>query len=418
MNENIQKYAEYCLNCKVKPCSNKGCPLNNDIPTFIKLVKENNVEDAYFTLLQTTILGSICGRICPHYKQCMGSCVRGIKGESVQIGTIEAFISDYGLENNLIEKIHKTDELNGKNIAVIGGGPAGLTASYFLAKAGASVTIYEKHNKLGGILAHGIPVFRLNPQILEKTINSIISLGVNVKYNQEIGKDIKVEEISKKYDATILAVGANRACKMNIECENLNGVYGGNELLENNNYPDFKDKIVSVIGGGNVAMDTSRTIQRLGAKKVYVIYRRAEEQMPAEAKEIEAAKEEGIEFLFQNNIIKILGENQVEEIECIKTKLVQKEGETRLSPVNIEGSNYKMPMDYVIMCVGSKPEEKVVKEFEKNKWGYVNINEELQTSISNVYAIGDIAGNKATVAWAAKSGRDVAYKIIESLKNK
>ena len=418
MNENIQKYTEYCLNCKVKPCSNKGCPLNNDIPTFIKLVKENNVEDAYFTLLQTTILGSICGRICPHYKQCMGSCVRGIKGESVQIGTIEAFISDYGLENNLIEKIHKTDELNGKNIAVIGGGPAGLTASYFLAKAGASVTIYEKHNKLGGILAHGIPVFRLNPEILEKTINSIISLGVNVKYNQEIGKDIKVEEISKKYDATILAVGANMDCKMNIQGENLNGVYGGNELLENNNYPDFKDKIVSVIGGGNVAMDTSRTIQRLGAKKVYVIYRRAEEQMPAEAKEIEAAKEEGIEFLFQNNIIKILGENQVEEIECIKTKLVQKEGETRLSPVNIEGSNYKMPMDYVIMCVGSKPEEKVVKEFEKNKWGYVNINEELQTSISNVYAIGDIAGNKATVAWAAKSGRDVAYKIIESLKNK
>ena len=190
MNENIQKYAEYCLNCKVKPCSNKGCPLNNDIPTFIKLVKENNIEEAYFTLLETTILGSICGRICPHYKQCMGSCVRGIKGESVQIGTIEAFISDYGLENNLIEKIHKTDELNGKNIAVIGGGPAGLTASYFLAKAGASVTIYEKHNKLGGILAHGIPEFRLNPNILEKTINSIISLGINVKYNKEIGKDI------------------------------------------------------------------------------------------------------------------------------------------------------------------------------------------------------------------------------------
>ena len=418
MNENIQKYAEYCLNCKVKPCSNKGCPLNNDIPTFIKLVKENNIEDAYFTLLQTTILGSICGRICPHYKQCMGSCVRGIKGESVQIGTIEAFISDYGLENNLIENIHKTDELKGKTIAIIGGGPAGLTASYFLAKAGASVTIYEKHNKLGGILAHGIPEFRLNPNILEKTINSIINLGINVKYNQEIGKDIKVEEISKKYDATILAVGANRACKMNIQGENLNGVYGGNELLENNNYPDFKDKIVSIIGGGNVAMDASRTIQKLGAKKVYVIYRRAEEQMPAEAKEIEAAKEEGIEFLFQNNIVKILGENQVEEIECIKTKLVQKEGETRLSPVNIEGSNYKMPMDYVIMCVGSKPEEKVVKEFEKNKWGYVNINEELKTSISNVYAIGDIAGNKATVAWAAKSGRDVAYKIIESLKNK
>lgn len=417
MNENIQKYAEYCLNCKVKPCSNKGCPLNNDIPTFIKLVKENNMEEAYFSLLKTTILGSICGRICPHYKQCMGSCIRGIKGESVQIGTIEAFISDYGLENNLIEKLEKTEELKGRKIAVIGGGPAGLTASYFLARAGASVTIYEKHNKLGGILAHGIPEFRLNHKILEKTINSILSLGINVEYNKEIGKEITIEELSKKYDATILAVGANRACKMNVEGEKLEGVYGGNELLENKNYPKFKDKIVSVIGGGNVAMDTSRTIQRLGAKKVYVIYRRAEDQMPAEEKEIEAAKEEGIEFLFQNNIVKILGKDKVEEIECIKTKLIQKEGETRLSPVNIDGSNYRMPMDYVIMCVGSKTDEKLIGNFEKNKWEYVNVDENMKTSIPNVYAIGDVIGNKATVAWAAKSGRDVASKIIENLKN-
>ena len=203
---------------------------------------------------------------------------------------------------------------------------------------------------------------------------------------------------------------------MNIQGEDLKGVYGGNELLETNNYPDFTGKIVAVIGGGNVAMDTSRTIQRLGAKKVFVIYRRAEEQMPAEQKEIEAAKREGIEFLFQNNIVKIIGKEKVEEIECIKTKLVQKEGETRLSPVNIEGSNYNMRMDYVIMAVGSKPEEKDIENFEKNKWGYVNINEKMETSIPNIYAIGDIAGNKATVAYAAKSGRDVANEIIEELK--
>ena len=416
LSKEMQEKVNYCLNCKVKPCSNKGCPLNNDIPTFIRLVKEGNMEEAYYTLLKTSILGSVCGRICPHYKQCMGSCVRGIKGESVQIGDIEAYISDYGLEHDLIKNIEKTEELKGKNIAVIGGGPAGLTASYFLAKAGANVTIYEKHNNLGGILEHGIPEFRLDPKVLDKTLNSILSLGIKVEYNKEIGNNIQIEEISSKYDATILAIGANVSSKMNIPGEDLQGVYGGNELLENKNYPDFKGKVVAVSGGGNVAMDTARTVARLGAKKVFVIYRRAEEQMPAEKKEIEDAKKEGIEFLFQNNIVKILGDKKVEEIECIRTKLVQKEGETRLSPVNIEGSNYRMRMDSVIMAVGSKPEEKDIAGFEKNKWGYVNTDEEKKTSIKNVYAIGDIAGNKATVAWAARSGRDVAFEIIERLK--
>ena len=449
LSKEMQEKVNYCLNCKVKPCSNKGCPLNNDIPTFIRLVKEGNMEEAYYTLLKTSILGSVCGRICPHYKQCMGSCVRGIKGESVQIGDIEAYISDYGLEHNLIKNIEKTEELKGKNIAVIGGGPAGLTASYFLAKAGANITIYEKHNSLGGILEHGIPEFRLDPKVLKKTVNSILSLGINVKYNVEVmtnnnqeitdttnnqerqdkktnnieGKlkeqektKISIESIASKYDATILAIGANVSSKMNIPGEDLEGVYGGNELLENKNYPDFKGKIVAVSGGGNVAMDTARTVARLGAKKVFVIYRRAEEQMPAERKEIEDAKKEGIEFLFQNNITKIMGSGKVEEIECIKTKLVQKEEETRLSPVNIEGSNYRMRMDYVVMAVGSKPEEKDIAGFEKNKWGYVNTDEEKKTSIKNVYAIGDIAGNKQTVAWAARSGRDVALEIIEKLK--
>ena len=449
LSKEMQEKVNYCLNCKVKPCSNKGCPLNNDIPTFIRLVKEGNMEEAYYTLLKTSILGSVCGRICPHYKQCMGSCVRGIKGESVQIGDIEAYISDYGLEHNLIKNIEKTEELKRKNIAVIGGGPAGLTASYFLAKAGANITIYEKHNSLGGILEHGIPEFRLDPKVLKKTVNSILSLGINVKYNVEVmtnnnqeitdttnnqerqdkktnnieGKlkeqektKISIESIASKYDATILAIGANVSSKMNIPGEDLQGVYGGNELLENKNYPDFKGKIVAVSGGGNVAMDTARTVARLGAKKVFVIYRRAEEQMPAERKEIEDAKKEGIEFLFQNNITKIMGSGKAEEIECIKTKLVQKEGETRLSPVNIEGSNYRMRMDYVVMAVGSKPEEKDIAGFEKNKWGYVNTDEEKKTSIKNVYAIGDIAGNKQTVAWAARSGRDVALEIIEKLK--
>ena len=416
MNNEIQEYTKQCLNCKVKPCSNKGCPLQNNIPEFIKLLKENNIEEAYYTLLETSILGSICGRICPHFKQCMGSCVRGIKGESVQIGKIEAYISDYGLEHDLIKNIEIKNTLKGKKVAVIGGGPAGLTCSYFLAKNGADVTIFEKYQELGGILSHGIPEFRLDKNILKKTIERILSLGIKVEYNMQLGRNINIKDLSNIYDAVFLGIGANISTKMNIPGEELKGVYSGNELLEKNNHPDYKGKKVAVIGGGNVAMDTARTIKKLGADKVYVIYSRAEEQMPAEAKEIEAAKEEGIEFLFQNNITKILGKYSVEKIECIKTELVQKEGETRLSPVNIEGSNYLIDMDYVVMAVGSKPEDKIIEEFEKNKWGYVAIDENMKTSIPKVYAGGDIIGGKATIAWAARYGRNAAYSIIEDLK--
>ena len=415
MNNEIQEYTKQCLNCKVKPCSNKGCPLQNNIPEFIKLLKENNIEEAYYTLLEKSILGSICGRICPHYKQCMGSCVRGIKGESVRIGEIEAYISDYGIEHDLIKNIEIKDTLKGKKVAVIGGGPAGLTCSYFLAKNGADVTIFEKYQELGGILSHGIPEFRLDKNILKKTIERILSLGIKVEYNMELGRNLNIKDLSNSYDAIFLGIGANISTKMNIPGEELQGVYSGNELLEKNNHPDYKGKKVAVIGGGNVAMDTSRTIKRLGADKVYVIYRRAEEQMPAETKEIEAAKEEGIELLFKNNITKILGKDSVEKIECIKTELVQKEGETRLSPVNIEGSNYLIDMDYVVMAVGSKPEDKVIEDFEKNKWGYVTIDENMRTSIPKVYAGGDIIGEKATIAWAARYGRNAAYSIIEDL---
>lgn len=420
MSEEIQKYSEYCLNCPTKPCSQKGCPLNNDIPAFIKQVKEGNIEEAYKILSKTTVLGSVCGRICPHMKQCEGSCVRRIKGEPVQIGAIEAFVFDEALKNGWYKNIEKTHELDGKRVAVVGGGPAGLTCSAFLAKSGAKVTIYEKYNKLGGILEHGIPEFRLDKNILEKTIEAILSLGINVEYGKELGKNLDLQELENKYDAIFLGFGANIPSKMNIPGEELEGVYGGNSLLENGNHPDYREKKVAVIGGGNVAMDCSRTIKRLGADKVYVIYRRAEKQMPAEVKEIADAKEEGVEFLFQNNIVKILGDKKVEKVECIKTELVKKEGETREVPVNIEGSNYVMDMDYVVMAVGSCPEKELLEKLkqsgiELNKWGYIQVDENHRTSNQKIYAGGDLAGDKATVAWAARAGRDAACTIIESL---
>ena len=403
---------EYCLNCKVKPCSNNGCPLNNDIPSFIH---EEDYEKAFNILCNTTALPAICGKICPHEKQCQGSCVRGIKSHPVPIGDMESIIGDMSIKNNYKIPKEIDEKLVDKKVAVIGSGPAGLTCSAFLARKGVQVTLYEKYNELGGILVHGIPEFRLPKQTVKDTISKILDLGIKVELNKELGKNLNIEDLSGKYDAVFVGIGANIPSKMNIPGEDLEGVYGGNTLLETGNHPSYEGKTVAVIGGGNVAMDSARTIKRLGAKQVYVIYRRAEEQMPAERKEIESAKEEGIEFLFQNNIVKVLGNTHVEKIECIRTQLVKKEGEDRLSPVNIKGSNYIMDMDYVVMATGSKPEEKVIENFEKNKWGYIAINEKMQTSIKNVYAGGDIAGEKQTVAWAARSGRNAAESIIKNL---
>ena len=413
MNE--EEIRRYCLSCKNKPCTNNGCPLENNIQEFIH---EEDYQKAYEILCKTTVLPAVCGRICPHEKQCQGSCIRGIKGEPVSIGKMEAFIGDISIKDSYkIPKIIDNDLLS-KKVAIVGGGPAGLTCAAFLAKKGVNVTIYEKHDELGGLLSHGIPEFRLEKNIVKATTNKILEMGVEVEFNKELGKDLDIEELRSNNDAVFVSVGANIPARMNIEGENLEGVYGGNDLLEYNKHPSYIGKKVAVIGGGNVAMDSARTIKRLGADKVVIIYRRAEEQMPAEKKEIEDARCEGIEFIFQTNILKIIGTEKVEKIECIKTELVQKEGEKRLVPVNIANSNYNMNIDYVVMATGSKPEENVIRNFEKNKWGYINIDEKMKTSIPKVFAGGDVSGEKSTVAWAAKSGREAANNIIEFLQKK
>lgn len=418
----INEKASYCLNCKVKPCSMKGCPLNNNIPIFIKEIKEKKYKEAYKILSETTVLQGICGRICPHQKQCQGSCIRGIKGEPVSIGELETFIFDMFKDDkdSLLKCYREEIELNKKNndkkVAVIGGGPAGLTCAAFLAKNGIQVTIYEKYDYLGGLLMHGIPEFRLPKNIVKSTIEKILNLGIKVDYKKELGKNLSLKDIINEYDAIFVGIGANVSSKMGVEGEELEGVYGGNELLEYNTHPDYKGKKVAVIGGGNVAMDCARTIKKLGAEEVKVIYRRAREQMPAEYKEIEEAQEEGIEFLYQNNIVKIIGDEKVEKVELIKTKLVSRDGENRLVPVNIENSNYIIDIDKIVMALGSKPEKYVENlGLELNKWGNIEINENYKTSNSKIYAGGDVAGIKSTVAWAAKSGREAAKQIIKDL---
>ena len=422
MNHNIKQKSEICLNCKLKPCSLKGCPLNNDIPTFINQIKEEKYEEAYQTLSKTTVLPAICGRICPHQKQCEGSCVRGIKGNSVSIGELESFIGDYGIKNNLknLQKKYEVEKnKTNKKVAIVGGGPAGLTCSAFLAREGINVTIFERYNFLGGLLRYGIPEFRLSPNIVKDTIQNILDLGVEVKYNQKLGENLKLEYLIENFDYIVLTFGANVSTKMGIKGENLEGVYGGNELLENKKHPDYKGKTIIINGGGNVAMDTARTVKRLGAKNVKIVYRRSREQMPAETKEIQDAENEGIEILFQNNIIKINGEKNVESVELIKTKLIQKDGETRLSPVNLEGSNYEIKADYVIMAIGSET-DKFVQDLglELDKWNNIKINDKYQTSNPKIYAGGDVIGNKKTVAWAARYGRDIAENILNEIENR
>jgi len=431
--EEIKKLAERCLDCPTKPCV-KACPLHNNIPEFIKYVKENNIKKAYEILSETTVMPSVCGRVCPHYKQCMGSCVCRFKGDAVEIGKIETFIGDYAIENDLYSEnietnwipmqattnIHehsqkmKHGHSQSYTIAIIGAGPAGLTAAAFLAKKGHSVTIFEQNNYLGGLLVHGIPEFRLNNKILNDTIQNILNLGIHVSLNAKFGKDIFLEDLVQSFDYVILSFGANSSIKTHVPGEELYGVFGANELLEFKLHPEYLNKSVIIVGGGNVAMDSARLIKKMGAREVIIAYRRGLEDMPAEHKEVESAKSEGVNFLFNTNIVSILGDNKVEEVELIKTELVESERNTKY-PVNIPNSNFKLKTDFVVMAIGSTTDKAIINTIlnhvEISPKGYVITNKNYKTSNPKVFAIGDLIGMKQSIAWASRSGRDVAELI-------
>ena len=406
---NLEENVNYCLSCKTKPCM-LGCPFNNDVTEAIACMKKGDELKAYETFAETSVLMGMCGRICPHEFQCQGKCVRGIKGEPVAIGEIETYLADKFID----VPYEKTDELKDYKVAVIGGGPAGLSCAGFLARKGVNVTIYEKHDHLGGIMYHGIPEFRLPKDILNRHIQKILNLGIEAKLNSELGKDFTLDDL-KEYDTVFLSFGANLSRKMNIPGEDRNNVLFGNELLENDSWPDVAGKKIAVSGGGNTAMDVCRSAKLKGGD-VTVIYRRSEKEMPATRKEIADAKEEGINFLFQTNILEINGNT----LHCIKTQLVQKEGEKRLSPVNIEGSDFEFDYDYIIMAVGSKPDSNLTSALglELTKWGSIVKDENLMSSKEAIFVGGDLADNKSTVAFAGRSGRDVAEKIIDFLQKK
>ncbi len=424
--------AERCLQCKHQPCV-EGCPVHVPIPQFIQAVIDGDVVEANQIIKSKNNLPAVCGRVCPQEEQCEDVCVMGIKNEPVAIGRLERYVADYNMERGTdktspeeIEKM-KVPELEGRKAAVIGAGPAGLTAAADLAKYGLDVTIFEALHETGGVLRYGIPEFRLPKDIVDQEVESIKELGVDIQLNVVVGKSITVDELFEQgFEAVFIGVGAGLPRFLNIPGENLNGVYSANEFLTRVNlmkafkYPEYKTPVVvgdrvAVVGAGNVAMDAARTAKRLGAEDVYIVYRRAEEQMPARSEEIHHAREEGIEFKLLNNPVAIHGEDgRVAQMECQQMELGEKDDSGRRRPIPIEDSNWMLELDTVIIAIGQNPNPLLTsntKDLKTKSWGGIKVNKDQQTSRDGVYAGGDVVTGAATVIQAMGAGKTAAENI-------
>ena len=425
--------ATRCLNCKNAKCI-QGCPVSINIPAFIHQVKEGNIEEAYKIIGKSSALPAICGRVCPQESQCEGKCIRGIKGEPVSIGKLERFVADYALENDI--KPEGAETMNGHKVAVIGSGPSGLTCAGDLAKLGYDVTVFEALHELGGVLVYGIPEFRLPKQkVVAKEIEKVKELGVKFETNVVIGKSTTIDQLMEEegFEAVFIGSGAGLPMFMGIPGENANEVFSANEYLTRSNLMKaFRDdydtpiaagKKVAVVGGGNVAMDAARTALRLGAE-VHVVYRRSEAELPARAEEVHHAKEEGIIFDLLTNPKKInVDENgNITSMTVIKMELGEPDASGRRRPVEIEGSEYDIEVDTVIMSLGTSPNPLIsstTKGLETNRRKCIVAEEENgQTSKEGVFAGGDAVTGAATVILAMGAGKAGAKGIDEYLRNK
>ena len=430
--EMAMEEAARCLNCKNHPCV-AGCPVNVRIPEFIQKVAEGDFAAAYDIITSTNALPAVCGRVCPQESQCESKCIRGIKGEPVAIGRLERFVADWHMANS--DEMPQKPEPNGKKVAIVGSGPSGLACAGDLAKKGYAVTIFEAFHTAGGVLVYGIPESRLPKKIVQKEIDKLTAMGVEVMTNMVIGRVLSIDELMNDmgFDAVFIGSGAGLPSFMGIPGEAYVGVYSANEYLTrinlmksyNKDYdtPLRKSKAVAVVGGGNVAMDAARCAKRMGAK-VYIIYRRSEAEMPARKEEIHHAKEEGIEFLFLHNPVQILGDEnkQVTGIECVKMELGEPDDSGRRRPVPIEGSNFVIDVDTVIMALGTSPNPLIrstTAGLETNKKGCLIVNEETnQTTRDHVYAGGDAVTGAATVILAMGAGKKAAAAIDAELSNR
>ena len=431
--EEAVEEATRCLNCKNAQCV-KGCPVSINIPEFIHNVKEKNFAEAYKTIGKSSALPAVCGRVCPQESQCEGKCIRGIKGEAVSIGKLERFVADWARENNI--KPEKSAESNGRKVAVIGSGPSGLTCAGDLAKMGYDVTIFEALHEPGGVLVYGIPEFRLpKSTVVASEIENVKSLGVKIETNVVIGKSMTIDQLidEEGFDAVFIGSGAGLPRFMGIPGENANGVFSANEYLTRSNLmkafredydtPIARFKKVAVVGGGNVAMDAARTALRLGAE-VHVVYRRSEAELPARAEEVHHAKEEGIIFDLLTNPTEIMVDENgwVNGIKCVKMELGEPDASGRRRPVEIEGSEFVMDLDAVIMSLGTSPNPLIhstTKGLDVNKRQCIIAEEETgKTTKEGVYAGGDAVTGAATVILAMVAGKAGARGIDEYLSNK
>lgn len=429
--EMAMEEATRCLNCPKKPCMD-GCPVNVPIPGFIEKVAEGDFEAAYEIITSENALPAICGRVCPQENQCEGKCVRGIKGEPVGIGRLERFVADYHMANAVQEPVEI--EKNGKKVAVVGCGPSGLTCAGELAKKGYEVTIFEALHKAGGVLSYGIPEFRLPKDLVAKEIENVKNLGVDIETNVIVGRSLTIDDLmGDGYQAVFVGSGAGLPRFLNIPGENLLGVYSANEFLTRVNlmkaykFPETPTPVkvgknVAVVGAGNVAMDAARTAKRLGAENVYIVYRRGEDEVPARKEEVHHAKEEGIIFKLLNNPCEIHGEDGwVTGIEVVKQELGEPDASGRRSPVPVEGSNYVIPVETVIIAIGQSPNpliRQTTPGLETQKWGGIIVDEEtMKTSKDGVYAGGDTVTGAATVILAMGAGKKAAKAIDEALSS-
>ena len=426
-----------CLNCKNMPCV-AGCPVKIHIPEFINKIKEGDFEGAYQVITKSSSLPAVCGRVCPQETQCESKCVRAIKGESVGIGRLERFVADW--HNTFATEEPVRPQSNGHKVAVVGSGPSGLTCAGDLAKKGYEVTVFEALHTAGGVLVYGIPEFRLPKKIVAKEVETLKKLGVKIETNVVIGKTLTIDELFEQgYEAVFVGSGAGLPNFMGIPGEALCGVYSANEFLTRSNLmksyldnpetPIMKGGKVAVVGGGNVAMDAARTALRLGAEKVYIVYRRSMDELPARREEVEHAEEEGIEFKLLCNPTEILGYNNpdnardpkngfVNGMTCVKMELGEPDERGRRRPVVIEGSEFTLDVDTVIMSIGTSPNpliKSTTDGLEVNRWGGIVVNEDGLTSRNAVYAGGDAVTGAATVISAMGAGKTAAKAIDEYL---